>query len=108
MRQQAAPGAPAERSGTFGTWLRHERRRLDLTQSELAHLSGCASITLKKIEADQLRPSKSLAGSLARSLQIPSGAEAEFIHFARMGQAPTGLTSGQSGPAWYVRRWRDT
>ena len=56
---------------SFGKWLRHRRRGLDLTQEELAHRVGCAPITIRKLEGDEMRPSKQLAESLSRSLGIP-------------------------------------
>ena len=46
---------------SFGQWLRHRRRELDLTQDELARQIGCAPITIRKIESEELRPSKQLA-----------------------------------------------
>jgi DNA-binding XRE family transcriptional regulator len=42
---------------SFGIWLRRRRRALDLTQAELAQRVGCATITIRRIEADDLRPS---------------------------------------------------
>ena len=41
---------------SFGAFVRQRRREMDLTQEELARRVGCASITLRKIEADDLRP----------------------------------------------------
>ena len=48
---------------TFGTWLRQRRRALDLTQEALADQVGCARITLRRIEADELKPGRARAGS---------------------------------------------
>lgn len=45
---------------TFGKWLHNQRRALDLTQETLADQAGCARITLRRIEADVLKPSKEL------------------------------------------------
>jgi|GEM_PF-1540970 len=42
---------------SFGTIIKEHRRVLDLTQAELARRVGCATITIRKIEADTLRPS---------------------------------------------------
>ena len=36
---------------TFGEWLRHRRRELDLTQQELAQRVGCGVTTIRKFEA---------------------------------------------------------
>lgn len=71
---------------SFGEWLRHRRRELDLTQDELAHQTGCARITIRKIEANQMRPSKQLAGLLRERLGVPAGEGESFILFARVGK----------------------
>lgn len=70
-------------SQSFGEWLRHRRRELDLTQEELARQTGCARITIRKIEADQMHPSKQLSELLREHLGIPAGEREDFIHFAR-------------------------
>jgi len=51
---------------TFGAWLKTRRRACDVTQKELARAVGCAEITIRKIEADQLRPSASVETARAR------------------------------------------
>jgi predicted ATPase/transcriptional regulator with XRE-family HTH domain len=76
--QQPAP-APL----TFGRWLQRRRRALDLTQAELAHRAGYAEATLRKIEADELRPSKELAARLAEHLDLAPAERVGFVHFAR-------------------------
>jgi predicted ATPase/class 3 adenylate cyclase/DNA-binding XRE family transcriptional regulator len=68
---------------SFGKWLRHRRRELDLTQEELAHQVGCAPITIRKPEGDEMRPSKQLAESLSGPLGISPGQRGEFVRFAR-------------------------
>jgi len=55
---------------TFGAWLKTRRRDRDVTQKELARAVGCAEITIRKIEADQLRPSKHLARGLLNELHV--------------------------------------
>ncbi len=52
----------------FGQWLRQRRAGLDLTQRELARQVGCAEVTLRKIEAGDLRPSAQLAAALIKAL----------------------------------------
>lgn len=69
--------------GTFGEWLRQQRRRLDLTQQELARCVGCGVTTIRKIEAGERRPSKELASQLAACLQIAPGDYNTFISFSR-------------------------
>ena len=42
---------------TFGQVVKERRSAMGLTQTELARRVGCAAITIRKIEADGLRPS---------------------------------------------------
>jgi predicted ATPase/DNA-binding XRE family transcriptional regulator/Tfp pilus assembly protein PilF len=67
----------------FGEWLKDRRKELDLTQAELAQRAGCSVPALRKIEGGERRPSKQLAGLLARSLEIPSEDQTTFIKVAR-------------------------
>ncbi len=78
---------------SFGKWLRYRRRELDLTQGELARQVGCARITLRKIEADQTRPSKQLAGLLMEQLRVPTDERESFMHFARGGEPAKSITT---------------
>ncbi len=71
----------AERS--FGDWLRQRRKALDLTQDELAQQVGCSAITLRKLEAEERRPSKQIAERLAEVLQVASEERSAFLRFAR-------------------------
>lgn len=59
-----------EAETTFGQGLRQRRRHLDLTQAELAQQVGCAVVTIRKLEADEIRPSKPMAERLAQCLGI--------------------------------------
>ena len=68
---------------SFGHMIRERRRSLDLTQEELARRVGCAAITVRKIEAGDLRPSQQIAERLAMALAIPLEDRAEFVHQAR-------------------------
>jgi predicted ATPase/class 3 adenylate cyclase/DNA-binding XRE family transcriptional regulator len=68
---------------SFGKWLRHRRRGLDLTQEELARQVGCAPITIRKIEGDEMRPSKQLSESLSGPLGVPTNQREDFVRFAR-------------------------
>jgi predicted ATPase/DNA-binding XRE family transcriptional regulator/Tfp pilus assembly protein PilF len=78
---------------SFGEWLRHRRRELDLTQGELARQVGCARITLRKIEADQARPSKQLADLLMEQLRVPADERESLMHFARGGEPAKSITT---------------
>ncbi len=68
---------------SFGAWLKRRRRQLDLTQKELAYQAGCSVGTIRKIEADERRPSRQLATLLAQHLDIPPEQHEPFIAFAR-------------------------
>jgi predicted ATPase/DNA-binding XRE family transcriptional regulator len=73
---------------SFGQWLHQRRRERDLTQVELGSLVGCAQVTIRKIEADRLRPSRQLAELLVEKLGVPSEKRDVYIHFARSGIFP--------------------
>src|SRR5215216_1117796 len=75
-------------STSFGYWLRRRRKALDLTQVELAQRVGCVVTTIKKIEADERRPSKQLAERLADCLVIPPEERAAFLQVARAELVP--------------------
>lgn len=67
----------------FGEWLKHQRRKRDLTQDELALQVGCSVFALRKIESGERRPSKQLASLLAKALEIPHEDHETFIRVAR-------------------------
>ena len=73
----------AEEFFSFGIWVRRRRKALDLTQGALAQQAGCAEVTIRKLEADALRPSREIAERLAVCLQIPPGEQALFLQVAR-------------------------
>jgi len=78
---------------SFGEWLRHRRREMDLTQEELARQVGCARITVRKIEAGQMRPSKQLAEILMEQLRVAADERESFMHFARGGESAQSITT---------------
>jgi len=71
---------------TFGQWLRRGRKARDLTQAELGRRVGCAAGTIRKLEADELRPSREVAARIAAQLGVPASEQEAFVAFAR-GQA---------------------
>src|SRR5512147_2558420 len=73
---------------TFGQLVKARRRELGLTQDELAHRVGCAPVTLRKIEYDDLRPSVQIAERLAMALNIPLEERAAFVRLARLERVP--------------------
>jgi transcriptional regulator with XRE-family HTH domain len=68
---------------SFGTWLRQKRRALDLTQKALADRAGCAEITVRRMEADEYKPSNALALVLFEKLGIPEAERTQWVRFAR-------------------------
>ena len=52
---------------------------MGLTQAFLAHQVGCATITIRKIESDERRPSRIMAKRLAECLAIPKSERENFI-----------------------------
>jgi predicted ATPase/DNA-binding XRE family transcriptional regulator len=68
---------------SFGHWLSGRRKALHLTQADLARRVGCAAVTVQKIEADERRPSRAMAGWLAEVLRISPVDRAAFEEFAR-------------------------
>jgi peptide/nickel transport system substrate-binding protein len=67
----------------FGQWLKLRRKTLDLTQQELARRVGCATVTIRKFEAGELRPSRQVAERLAAQLALAPDQQAAFVRFAR-------------------------
>ncbi len=68
---------------TFGEWLRRERKLLRLTQAELAAQVGCSAIALRKIEAEERRPSPQIIDRLAGIFAVDLADRAAFQRFAR-------------------------
>jgi len=78
---------------SFGLWLKEHRKKLDLTQADLARCAGCTVATIRKIEAEERRPSRQVAELLAICLQIPAEQQALFLQVAR----------GERQPDWLAR-----
>lgn len=77
---------------TFGAWLRRRRQALDWTQAELARRAHCTAAMIRKIEANERKPSRELAESLANALGIPPQERQPFLLAARNAQAVEQLT----------------
>ena len=78
---------------SFGTWVKRRRKTLDLTQQELARKVGCSLATIVKIEAEERRPSRQIAGLLATHLEIPGDQREQFLKVARQEKSTTALDS---------------
>ena len=68
---------------SFGYWLRLRRKALDLTQKGLADRVGCSVALIRKIEAEERRPSAQITERLAEVLNISEQERAAFLRFAR-------------------------
>src|SRR6185503_9848760 len=68
---------------SFGKWLRKQRRALDLTRQAFADQVGCAEVTLRRMEAGTLKPSKELASIVLEKLGVAEAEWSQWISFAR-------------------------
>jgi predicted ATPase/DNA-binding XRE family transcriptional regulator len=80
-----------ETTTSFGYWVRRQRRALDLTQRALAGCVGCSVATIKKIEADERRPSATMARRLAFCLHIAEDQQGRFLEVAQRERAVEAL-----------------
>lgn len=78
---------------SFGEWIKQRRKVQHLTQTELAMKAACAVATIKKIEADERRPSVDIAEMLADALAVPRTWRERFVACAR-GQRPVDTLEG--------------
>src|SRR5262245_21766013 len=88
---------------SFGMWVRRRRKALDLTQDALARRVGCALSMIRKIEADERKPSRQVAALLANALELLPTEREPFLQAARAELAvdqlvtpPLPLAPGQS------------
>jgi predicted ATPase/DNA-binding XRE family transcriptional regulator/Tfp pilus assembly protein PilF len=75
---------------TFGSWLKQRRKELGLTQEELAERVDCSYGTMRKLEADERRPSGQIAHLLAGYFHVPDDEREAFVTFARTGRSASG------------------
>ena len=97
--------SPSDDNSSFGYWLRRRRKALDLTQARLAQQVGCAVATIKKLEADERRPSLQMAERLADCLAVPAEERAGFLRAARaeVSLHRQGLATPDSVPVYMAR-----
>ena len=91
---------------SFGEWLKRQRNARGLTREQLAHQIGCAVVTLRKIEAEERRPSAQIVERLAEIFNIPQNERTSFLRYARgdWKYAPTGVV--ENAP-WLVSPVRE-
>ena len=68
---------------SFGMWLRLMRKAHDLTREDLARRVGYSAATIRKIEAEERRPSAQLLERLAELFNLPASELEAFQKFAR-------------------------
>jgi transcriptional regulator with XRE-family HTH domain len=78
-------------SFSFGYWLRRQRLARDLRQADLAGRLGVAPITLRKIEADERRPSLQLLARIAELFALSEGERALPLRVSRADLSPAAL-----------------
>jgi len=61
-------GLVMDKANSFGKFVKDKCQFFGLTQAELARRVGCATITIRKIEADAIRPSAQIGELLAVAL----------------------------------------
>jgi transcriptional regulator with XRE-family HTH domain len=83
---------------TFGSIVKERRQHLDLTQVELSRRASCAAITVRKIEADDMRPSIQISEHLADALNIAEDERLAFVRLARVEPDPTPIPTPQPVP----------
>src|SRR5215510_9229872 len=84
---------------SFGAWVRRRRKALDLTQDALARRVGCALSMIRKIEADERKPSRQVAALLASALELPVAEREQFLQAARAELAVDQLAAPPLPPA---------
>lgn len=72
-----------EQDMSFGRWLQQRRKSLALTQADLGAQVACSAAMIRKIEADERRPSKDMAALLAQQLKLAPEEHDAFLSFAR-------------------------
>jgi len=106
-----------DRGDSFGYWLRRRRKALDLTQEALGERVSCSGFAIRKIEADERRPSRPLAERLATALALPQAERRAFVDAARavraagrmrLDAAPVNPDSNAASPAAAVDVARDS
>lgn len=86
---------------SFGEWLKRRRKAEGFTQEQLAEQVSCSTITLRKIEAEERRPSAQIVERLADIFRIPQQERPAFLRFARGDWKFVPVQSVEDSP-WHV------
>lgn len=84
---------------SFGEWLKRQRKAAGWTQEQLARQVNCSTITLRKLEAGERRPSEQIATRLAEIFQLAPHEQEAFLRFARRGL-------GNAPPSTFASPWQ--
>ena len=68
---------------SFGEWLKRQRGAKGWTQQQLAQQINCSTSALRKMEAEERRPSVPVIERLAELFNIPQNEQKSFVKFAR-------------------------
>jgi predicted ATPase/transcriptional regulator with XRE-family HTH domain len=86
---------------TFGEWLKRRRKGLGWTQRQLAAQMNCSTVMLKKLEAEERRPSAQLVEQLEEIFNIPPQERTSFLRFARGDWRSVPISENENLP-WQV------
>ena len=86
---------------SFGEWLKRRRKGMGLTQRQLAARINCSTIMLKKVEAEERRPSAQIVERLGEIFNISPSEQINFLHFAR-GDWKSAPTSQSEELPWHI------
>lgn len=68
---------------TFGEWLKRRRGAVGITQKQLAQKINCSISAVRKMEAEERRPSPEVVEQLMKIFDISPDERKAFLSFAR-------------------------
>ena len=92
---------------SFGEWLKRRRGAEGWTQKQLAQQINCSISALRKMEAEERRPSALVIERLAEIFNIPTDEYKSFLRFAR-GDWQDISIGGQADAPWKVSQAKAT
>lgn len=87
-----------EENFSFGYWLRRQRLARDLRQDDLATQLGIATVSLRKLEADERRPSLQLITRVAEVFALSDAERETLQRVARADLSPAALPLPERAP----------